>query len=203
MKIYSTMLAIAALSLATACNSNDEKACNTRAEELNAKEQALNQREEQLNAREKQMAAGSSMTTGSSGTDTATGATGNTSGNAAANTSAGSAKAGNMAGKEPSLYRKNRTRSGYAGSNTPGQFPEGSDRVLTERDLEYLSPWGIKVIQNEIYARHGMRFSDPELRQHFDNEKWYHARSSNVNSALTRTERQNLNFIASYKAQED
>jgi hypothetical protein len=193
---YLLMLMLACLM--GACKTNDEKACATRADELNAREQALNQREEQLNAREKQMAGNNTNYTADTGSM-------NTNGNAGANaaTKAGSNAAGNMAGKEPSLYRRNRTRSGYAHSNTPGQFPEGSDRLLADKDLEYLSPWGIKVITNEIYARHGMRFTDPELKRHFDEEKWYHARTSNVNGALTKTERQNLNFISNFKAQEE
>jgi len=190
MKNKGCLWTIMAVCLLGACKTSDEKACATKADELNAREQALNQREEQLNAREKQMAGNNmNMATDTAGLNT--------------NASAGSNATGNMTGKEPSLYRRNRTLTGYPHSNTPGQFPEGSDRQLAERDLEYLSPWGIKVITNEIYARHGMRFTDPELKRHFDEEKWYHARTNNVNGALTRTEKQNLEFISNYKAQEE
>jgi len=185
------LVAIAMVCMLGACK-NDEKACATRADELNAREQALNQREEQLNAREKQMA-GSNMNTAVTGDSSDMNANVNSASNAA----------GKMAGKEPSLFRKNKARTGYPHSNTPGQFPEGTDRALADKDLEYLSPWGVKVITNEIYARHGMIFTDPELKRHFDEEKWYHGRTKNVNGTLTKTEKQNISFISNFKAQEE
>ncbi|MDR3678841.1 MAG: YARHG domain-containing protein [Flavipsychrobacter sp.] len=81
----------------------------------------------------------------------------------------------------------------------PGEFPEGSARVLTEKDLKFLSEWGLKVMLNEIYARHGMRFTDSDLQNHFSHQGWYKGGADNVDSKLSPTERRNVAFIKAYK----
>lgn len=82
---------------------------------------------------------------------------------------------------------------------TPGIFPEGTDRPLTERDLKFLSRWGLKIMENEIYARHGMTFDDEELKQHFKYEDWYKPVGKNISGKLSVTEKNNLDFIHGYK----
>jgi hypothetical protein len=81
----------------------------------------------------------------------------------------------------------------------PGQFPESSERVLTDKDMEHRTPWGLKVMQNEIYARHGYIFKDAALRKHFRKEKWYKGKEKNLNSIkLSPIEIQNIAFIKEY-----
>lgn len=48
--------------------------------------------------------------------------------------------------------------------------------VLTERDLMFLSEEELRIARNEIFARHGRKFDDPELRAHFENTDWYNGR---------------------------
>ncbi len=81
----------------------------------------------------------------------------------------------------------------------PGQFPEGSARVLTDKDLKFLSEWGLKVMLNEIYARHGMLFTDDAMQKHFNHSNWYHGTSKDVDNKLTKTEKQNIRLIRNYK----
>ncbi len=80
-------------------------------------------------------------------------------------------------------------------TNIPGFFPEGSERRLNENDIVYLTEWGHKVMLNEIYARHGMRFRDEQLNRHFMRQKWYHPRNGNVYAGLTPIEKQNISFL--------
>src|SRR5436305_1539379 len=77
----------------------------------------------------------------------------------------------------------------------PGQFPESSERLLTNRDVEHQTAWGMKVMMNEIYARHHYVFREKELRKHFAREKWYRGREHNMkNIKLSDIEIQNIAF---------
>lgn len=59
-----------------------------------------------------------------------------------------------------------------------------------------MTPWGMKVMLNEIYARQGYIFKDPELKKHFAEEKWYKGKQSNFNKIkISNTEKQNIAFI--------
>src|SRR5690348_8684814 len=51
-----------------------------------------------------------------------------------------------------SLYRNSKARQEQQKSRFAGQFPEGSERMLGDKDLNYLSEWGLKIMLNEIYA---------------------------------------------------
>src|SRR3569832_1238736 len=97
----------------------------------------------------------SGKTANVSGNDSAGANTPVTDSAASSNMAANGSSTGN---KEENLYR---TGSHHARktSKYPGEFPEGSERLLTDRDVEFLSQWGLRVMMNEIYARHGMRFS--------------------------------------------
>ena len=103
---------------------------------------------------------------------------------------------------EISMYKISNTgvhKVSVAHGHVPGEFPEGSERLLTTHDVESLSQWGLKIIRDEIYARHGMRFSDQDIQEHFDRQAWYHGVASNVDSKLTHVERQNIAFLKNYK----
>lgn len=115
---------------------------------------------------------------------------------AAANSSASTT--GTDQGNGKNLFKKGKGE-GRNASNTKGYFPEGSERQLTDRDLEYLSAWGFDVMKNEIYARHGMIFPAGPLKDHFEKQPWYHAASSNVRGKLSSVEKSNLSFIENYK----
>jgi hypothetical protein len=81
----------------------------------------------------------------------------------------------------------------------PGFYPEGSTRPLNESDTRYLTKWGHKVMLNEIYARHGMTFTDDDLKSHFGRFEWYNPRSANVQSDLTELEKQNIEFLNNHQ----
>jgi hypothetical protein len=98
--------------------------------------------------------------------------------------------------KAKSTHSKSTRKTSKSVTGTPGQYPESSERLLTEQDLEHVTPWGMKVMQNEIYARHGYIFKEAALRKHFRKEKWYKGKERNMkNIKLTDTEVQNIAFI--------
>jgi Ni/Co efflux regulator RcnB len=76
-----------------------------------------------------------------------------------------------------------------------GNYPEGSNRILTERDIQHISHWGYALMVNEIYARHGMSFNDKPLQDHFNNQNWYKTGRKNVDKSLSSIEKQNIEFL--------
>lgn len=79
-----------------------------------------------------------------------------------------------------------------------GFYPEGSQRKLTVYDIQYLSTWGHAVMLNEIYARHGMIFTDEALNKHFKRQKWYKPVSKNIFQSLTPVEKENITFLINH-----
>lgn len=92
--------------------------------------------------------------------------------------------------------QKTTKKTASKSSTTPGQYPEASERLLSEKDIEHVTPWGMKVMQNEIYARKGYIFKDATLRKHFRKERWYKGKERNLkNIKLSDIEIQNLAFL--------
>lgn len=50
---------------------------------------------------------------------------------------------------------------------------DSGERLLREKDIEELSRYETYLAVQEIYARHGKKFSDPVLYWHFKNQEWY------------------------------
>lgn len=80
---------------------------------------------------------------------------------------------------------------------TRGNFPEASERKLTDWDVVHLSNWGYTVMLNEIYARHGMIFHEPAVAAYFKKVRWYRGKYKNVDRKLTPIERENIKYLKS------
>ncbi len=52
-------------------------------------------------------------------------------------------------------------------------FPESSDVYLDESALYNYTPDELMLGRNEIYARHGRIFDDPEIQAYFESKSWY------------------------------
>lgn len=52
-------------------------------------------------------------------------------------------------------------------------LPESNTRYLTTSDLKGLTKAQCRLARNEIYARHGRGFDDPELQAYFNGKSWY------------------------------
>ena len=72
-------------------------------------------------------------------------------------------------------------------------------RKLTYDDIKGLSSRELRIMRNEIYARHGYIFQDAMLRDHFLQKPWYTPQTKNV--ALSSIEQYNVLFIKSYEQQ--
>lgn len=71
-----------------------------------------------------------------------------------------------------------------------------TDAYLTESMLKDLSAEELRIMRNEIYARHGYTFQDEELAAYFGSQSWYTATTDAVSeSAFNQYEKANIDLI--------
>jgi len=80
-------------------------------------------------------------------------------------------------------------------SNVPGDYPDASNRILTPTELSGFSKQELKLMRNEIFARHGYIFKSGEMKNHFASKPWYKPQYNDVNNMLSDIEKQNINTI--------
>lgn len=80
-----------------------------------------------------------------------------------------------------------------------GQYPQASQRLLKNTDLEDLYKEDLTYMRNEIFARHGYCFRMKSIRQQFDNQEWYIPVTTDVKNSLTEIEKKNIALIKSYE----
>ena len=107
--------------------------------------------------------------------------------------------AGNMnqPGNQPTTERTPTHET--AGGTVPGKYPEGSTRLLTPDDVTGKSSWELKIMKNEIYARHGYIFKSSELRNYFESQPWYRPMYDDVSDLISNVEKENAAFIKGYE----
>jgi hypothetical protein len=74
-----------------------------------------------------------------------------------------------------------------------------STKLLHSYDVRGLRPDDARRLRNEIYARHGRRFSDPMLQRYFASFSWYKPNDGFRESQLNDTERKNAELISQYE----
>ncbi len=84
-------------------------------------------------------------------------------------------------------------------SYNTGNYPQTSERYLTSSELYGLSQWDLKIMRNEIFARHGYIFQTDEMRNYFSGKSWYNPRYYDVNDMLTKVEKENIALIKSFE----
>lgn len=72
-------------------------------------------------------------------------------------------------------------------------LPDSSDRLLSADELGNYSALELRIARNEIFARHGLRFKDPQLRAHFSQFDWYSPTADTV--SLSPTEKGNVALL--------
>lgn len=77
-------------------------------------------------------------------------------------------------------------------------FPDSDRRLLGPADIAPLSASELRVARNEIYARRGRAFADPNLRRYFAQFDWYNPVAAEV--ALGRVESANVAFLQQAEA---
>ncbi|MES2660271.1 MAG: YARHG domain-containing protein [Verrucomicrobiota bacterium] len=80
-----------------------------------------------------------------------------------------------------------------------GTYPQSSTRALTEKDVENLKNDELRIMRNEIYARHGYSFKLADMREHFDKLDWYMPMAIDITTKLTKTEKNNAELIKRYE----
>lgn len=77
----------------------------------------------------------------------------------------------------------------------PGKFPQAASRLLNAADLAGFSASDLKLIRNEIFARHSYIFKNSRIQSYFADQQWYTPKYTEVFSRLTETEKANIELI--------
>ena len=81
-------------------------------------------------------------------------------------------------------------------------LPDSDKALLTNADLDGLTQEELRIARNEIYARHGRTFNDPQLQAYFNACDWYEGTispSDFQDSSLSDLERANRALIVAYE----
>lgn len=81
-------------------------------------------------------------------------------------------------------------------------FPDSDSRYIKKKELKGLSQEECRIARNEIYARHGRKFTDASLQAYFDDQDWYVGwiePDEFDESELNRYEKKNASTIMSYE----
>jgi len=82
----------------------------------------------------------------------------------------------------------------------PGTMYLFQTTSLTDTLLRGVSLYDLRILRNEVYARHGRRFETPWLRDYFKNEPWYTPRASFTIAELSEIEKANVKVIQAVEA---
>ena len=105
--------------------------------------------------------------------------------------------------KELDMQKSDVTGSTSGNNNTSANlFPQGSDRPLSAEDVENLNGWELKIMRNEIFARHGYIFKTDEMKEYFKYQSWYQPKYDNVDDMLTKVEKENIKLIKRYESRQ-
>jgi hypothetical protein len=78
--------------------------------------------------------------------------------------------------------------------------PEPGNESAGESDLAYKSCFELKVMRNEIYARHGYIFKTAkDMKNYFSKQSWYTALHDDVSGLLSAAEKRNIQLIQQYE----
>lgn len=83
---------------------------------------------------------------------------------------------------------------------TEGKYPEASDKIITDSVLYDLSSEELKIMRNEIFARHGFIFKPGSVNDYFNKQSWYTPKLSNVETLLTNIEKDNIKKIKNWES---
>lgn len=105
----------------------------------------------------------------------------------------------------PSIPHKNRTvkrnRKNTSRNTVWGtQYDWLSSSYVTYDDIYNMDKGQIRVLKNSIYARHGRRFNDEELRDYFNSQSWYSPWRNEVPAReFNKYENYNITFLHRYE----
>lgn len=80
-----------------------------------------------------------------------------------------------------------------------GMYPKTSTKLLKVADVENMKPAELRLMRNEIYARHGYSFIIEDMQKHFASVDWYMPVALDVTAKLTPIETKNAALIKRYE----
>lgn len=81
----------------------------------------------------------------------------------------------------------------------PGDMELFENKLISERMLHGLSLNELRLLRNEIYARHGRQFQAPWLSQYFYGQPWYQPVEKFRDEDVSGTDKQNVETIVAYE----
>lgn len=85
-------------------------------------------------------------------------------------------------------------------------FPNSDKEYITLEEADYKTNEELRIGRNEIYARHGRKFSDEKLQEYFDSKDWYHgtvAPEDFDESVLSLEEKNNVKDLSNLEGQRE
>jgi hypothetical protein len=80
-----------------------------------------------------------------------------------------------------------------------GRYQFASTYILIDNILSYFSQTELKMIRNEIFARHGYIFKGADMKDYFAKQEWYKSKYDNVDDKLSELEKLNIELIKRYE----
>jgi hypothetical protein len=90
-------------------------------------------------------------------------------------------------------------RRAFAYLTNTGQYPQASQRLLKENDVNNLMKEELEAMRNEIFARHGYCFKRKNMRELFEDKDWYIPNTVDVKKDLTDIEKKNIALIKRFE----
>ncbi len=81
----------------------------------------------------------------------------------------------------------------------PGDMELFENRLISERMLHGLSLNELRLLRNEIYARHGRQFQAPWLSQYFYSQPWYQPVETFKDEDVSGSDKLNIETIVAYE----
>ncbi|MCQ2974094.1 MAG: YARHG domain-containing protein [Bacteroidales bacterium] len=84
-----------------------------------------------------------------------------------------------------------------------GRWTFLSDEIVRNQALWRFDNKTLRIMRNEIYARHGWIFNSADLKSYFSAQPWYHPGTDNNKIKLSQIEEINVNIIKNFEKQEN
>jgi len=82
---------------------------------------------------------------------------------------------------------------------SPGDMELFENKLISEQMLKGLSLHELRLLRNEIYARHGRAFRAPWLQQYFWSQPWYEQKEDFSDEQVSGTDKTNVETIVKYE----
>jgi len=104
-----------------------------------------------------------------------------------------------VAGAKPGAKDFTLQRRAFKYETGTGEYPQASQRLLKEDDVNNLMKPELEAMRNEIFARHGYCFKKKNLRELFEDKDWYIPNTVDVKKDLTDIEKKNIALIKRFE----